>query len=187
MVIGVVLSLGMYCHQQAFAENEENENYGALLKVLQLSKVSFCDGIRQAAKGIGTPISAKFELDDKGKLSLSIYIAEKGLVVDPQNNVFKELSGSPELVTWNPESELIKDKGDLAYAKEQLAVLSKAKVSLLDMVTQTEKDYQGTVFAAFPEVKDNKSVCEVKIVKDGQVSEHYYDVITGNEVKVGGN
>ena len=185
MVIGVVLSLGMHNNQQAFAENEKNENYDALLKVLQQSKVSLCEGLRQAVKGAEAPISAKFELDDKGKLSLSIYTAEKGLAVDSQNNVFKELSGSPESVKWNPESEVIKDEGDLVHAKEQLTVLSKAKISLLDLVTKAEKDYHGTVFAAFPEVKDNKYVCEVKIAQDGQVSEHYYDVVTGNEVKMG--
>ncbi len=186
VVIGMVLSLGMYFNQQAFAESEENENYGALLKVIQQSKVSLCEGLRQAAKGAEIPISAKFEVDDKGNLSLSIYAAEKGLAVAPQNNLFKELSGSPESATWNPGSEVIKDEGDLAHAKEQLTILSKAKGSLLDIATQAEKDYNGTIFSIIPEVKGNKSVCEVKIANNGQVNERYYNVVTGKEAKMSG-
>ncbi len=183
--IGIALSFGISNLKQSFAEDEEHEkDTGALLSVISQSKVSLADGIRQATKGTEVPISAKFELNEKGKLALSVYTAEKGLSVDLQNNNFKEISGSPESATWNPESEVIKDEGDLKAAKEQLTILSKVKVSLLDVVEKAAKEHQGTVIAAMPENEDNKSVCEVKIAKDGKVSEYHYNVVTGNEVKM---
>ena len=182
LFVWVSLSLGIFCQQSAFAE-DESENYDAILKVLPQSKISLADGIRQAAQGTATPISAKFELDDQGKLSLSIYTVEVGLVANRGESVFKELSGSPESTTWNPSTEVIKDDGDLSHAKKQLSVLSKTKVTLLSITTRAMKDYQGTIWAVYPQTKANKSFFEVKIAKDGKVSRHYYDVITGNEIK----
>ncbi len=185
LVLGIVLSFGISNTKLVLAEDEEHEkDTGALLSVISQSKVSLADGIRAATKGTEVPISAKFELDDKGKISLSVYTAEKGLSADAQNNVFKEISGSPESPTWNPESEVIKDEGDLKAAKEQLTVLSKGKVSLLDVVEKATKEHQGTVMAAMPENEDNKSVCEVRIAQNGKVSEYHYDVGSGNEVKM---
>ena len=50
-----------------------------------------------------------YEAVDKGKLSLSVYTAEKGLGVEPDHNVLKELAGSPEPGAWKPETEVFKD------------------------------------------------------------------------------
>ncbi len=183
--ISIALSFGISNLKQSFAEDEEHEkDASALLNAIPQSKVSLADGIRQSTKGTVVPISAKFELDEKGKIALSVYTAEKGLTVDPQNNAFNEISGSPESPTWNPEPEVIKDEGDLKAAKEQLTVLSKGKVSLLDVVEKASKEHPGTVVAAMPESEDNKSVCEVRIDQNGKVSEYHYDVVTGNEVKM---
>ena len=187
LVVGMIaLSMGSLGLKVALAEDaDEYKAPDALLKVLPSSKHSLADGIKQATQGVEAPISAKFELDEKGKLSLSVYIAQKGLNVDSQNNVFKEVSGSPESSAWSPESEVIKDQGDLKSAQEQLTVLSKGKVSLLDIVEKATKEHQGIAFAAMPENEDNKSVCKVIIAKDGKVSEYHYDVASGNEVKEG--
>src|SRR5207249_387699 len=92
-VIVGFLALAILAPQPAMAQEKENE-YGALLKVLSNSKHSLADGIRQATKSTEVPISAKFELDDNGKLSLSVYTAENGLTTDAEHNVLKELSGS---------------------------------------------------------------------------------------------
>ncbi len=184
-LIGMFLSLGILNCQRVLAEDEEQErDSGALLRALSQSQVSLSDGIKKSTKGAEVPISAKYELDEKDKLSLSVYTAEKGLNVDPQSNTFKEISGSPVSATWNPEAEVIKDEDDVKAAKEQLTVLSKAKVSLLDIVEKAAKENQGTVFAATPEMEDNKSVIEVKVAKDDNVSEHHYDIASGNEIKM---
>src|SRR5881296_1175876 len=92
-VIVGFLALGVLAPQPAVSQEKENE-YGPLLKVLSNSKHSLADGIRQATKSTEVPISAKFELDDNGKLSLSVYTAEKGLTTDAEHNILKELSGN---------------------------------------------------------------------------------------------
>src|SRR5438445_11994454 len=46
------------------------------------SKVSMADGLKLAAASYGPTIEAKFELDDAGKLSLSIYPVGKGIATD---------------------------------------------------------------------------------------------------------
>jgi hypothetical protein len=48
-------------------------------KEITKAKASLSGGLRQLAKS-ETPLSAKFELDDKGRLSLSVYTAEKGAI-----------------------------------------------------------------------------------------------------------
>jgi hypothetical protein len=88
----VLLSLGLLTPPLSTAQEEEpSEEYGSLLKVLSQSKHSLADGIRQATTSTEVPISAKFELDDNGKLSLSVYTAERGLATDAENNILKEL------------------------------------------------------------------------------------------------
>src|SRR5207237_3542128 len=90
------------------ANAEDSKDTQALLDALGKSKHTLSDGMRQAAKGSAVPISAKFELED-GKLSLSVYTAEKGLSVPAEKNVLQELSGSPEGDKWTPNVEAFKD------------------------------------------------------------------------------
>ena len=56
----------------------DDADQAALLQALGNAKVSLADGLKQSTKGTAVPISAKFELDDKKQLSLSVYTAEKG-------------------------------------------------------------------------------------------------------------
>ena len=184
-VIGMVLSLGVFNCQPALAEDEEHENdAGALFTALPQSKLSLSDGVRQATKGTEVPISAKFELDDNGKLSLSVYTAEKGLAIDAQKNVLEELAGSPESQTWNPQTEVFTDEEHLGRAGNQLAIMAKSKFSLLDIIQKVEKENVGTVFAATPEKEGGIPVIEIKIVKAGKVTEQHFDIASGNELKM---
>lgn len=177
-----VLTIGVLNYKQVWAEGSQENQSGTLLSAISQSKVSIIDGIKQATKGTEVPISAKYELDEKGKLSLSIYTAQKGLSVAPEDNSFNEISGSPELAAWQPSTEVIKDSGDLKDAKDQLAVLSKTKVSLADIAQKAGQD--GTVMSVIPQANHND--IEAKVAKDGKVIERHYDVASGNEVKMEG-
>ena len=95
--------------QSSLAKAYDDEETTALLQVLNNSKVSMAEGVQQLTKGGEAAISAKYELDDNKKLSLSVYTAEKGLGADPEHNVLKEFSGSPEKAPWAPEAEVFKD------------------------------------------------------------------------------
>src|SRR5438034_10567611 len=105
------------------ASADDSKDTKALLEALGKSKHTLIDGVRQAAKGSAVPISAKFEMED-GKLSLSVYTAEKGLSVAPEKNVLQELSGSPEEEKWTPKAEVFKDVPHVARSSEQLTLMA---------------------------------------------------------------
>src|SRR5438132_10294493 len=115
------------------ASAEDPKETQALLAALPQSKLTLLDGVRQATKDGAVPISAKFELED-GKLSLSVYTAEKGLSVIPEKNVLDELSGSPEQEKWQPKVEVFKDVPHVARSSEQLTLMALGRKSLVDTI-----------------------------------------------------
>ena len=141
----------------------------ALLAALPKSKLTLLDGVRQATKGAAVPISAKFELED-GKLSLSVYTAEKGLSVMPEKNVLQELSGSPEGDKWAPSVEVFKDVLHVARSSEQLTLMALGKASLADIIARVEKSQSGgTVFSVTPVIRNHKPVAEVLVADKGKI------------------
>jgi hypothetical protein len=80
-----------------------------------------CRGGLKAGEREGTPISAKFEIDD-GKLQLSVYTMKGDdfveVVADPKTGAVTEV-------------EKIKDADDLTEATAQKAAMAKAKLPLL--------------------------------------------------------
>ena len=163
----------------AFAEEQDA---GALRQALPKAKVTLADGIKQAAQAPAAPISAKFEMDDKGQLSLSVYIAAKGLRTDAEHNTLQELSGSPESDSWKPETETFKDPEHVARASEQATLMSLTRVSLLDVAAKAAKR-GGTVFSVTPDVRGRKPVFVVLVANKGKIQELTYDLMTGTEAK----
>src|SRR5881396_2527562 len=147
---------------------EDSKDTQALLEALGKSKLTVLDGVRQAAKGGAVPISAKFELED-GKLSLSVYTAEKGLSVPAEKNVLQELSGSPEGDKWTPNVEVFKDVPHVARSSEQLTLMALGKASLTNIIARVEKTQSGTVFSVTPVIRNHKAVAEVLVADDGKV------------------
>lgn len=166
--------------QVSSAKEYADEETAALLQVLGNSKLSLADGVRQASKGGEAAISAKFEMDDNKKLSLSVYTAEKGLGEDPEHNVLKEFSGSPEQTPWSPEAEVFKDLEHVSRASEHLTLMALAKHSLADLITTAQKQHKGTVFSAIPEVQNHRAVLLVLVANQGKVNEYRYDLVTGH-------
>ena len=181
LLAGLVV-LGISASLPSSAKDYTDEETTALLKVLPNAKVSLADGVRQAAKGGEAPMSAKFELDDSKKLSLSVYTAEKGLGVDAEHNVLKEMSGSPEQATWTPESEVFKDLPHVARAAEHLALIALAKYALADFIGMAEKQNKGLVFSAIPEIQNHRPVLVLLTADKGKVNELRYDLQTGRPV-----
>ena len=150
------------------ANADESKDTQALVAALGKSKLTLSEGMRQATKSPGVPISAKFELED-GKLSLSVYTAEKGLAVEPEKNVLQELSGSPEQDKWEPKVEVFKDVPHVARSSEQLTLMALGKSSLADIIARVEKTQQGTVFSVTPTIRNHKPVAEVLVAEKGKV------------------
>ena len=151
-----------------FVNAEDSKDTKALLEALGKSKHTLIDGLRQAAKSGAVPISAKFELED-GKLSLSVYTAEKGLSVAPEQNVLQELSGSPEAEKWAPSVEVFKDVPHVARSSEQLTLMALGKTSLADIIARVQKTQSGAVFSVTPVIRNHKPAAEVLVSDQGKV------------------
>jgi hypothetical protein len=158
----------------AFASLRGGDDDSALVKALAKSKHSLAEGIKQVSKGAETAISAKFEFDDAGKLSLSVYTAEKGLSVDAEHNVLKEFGGSPEQSAWAPEVEVFKDVTHVARASQQLTLMCVTEQSLLDVVAKAEKENKGQTLSITPMLDGRKPVFAVKVVSGDKVIEAKY-------------
>ena len=163
----------------AHAKDYDNQEMVGLMNALPNAKVSLAQGVRQAENKGEVATSAKFELNDEKKLSLSVYTAENGLTVDPEHNVLKELSGAPDQTVWSPQSEEFKDLPHVARASEHLTLMSVAKHGLADFIAMAEKQAKGTVFSAIPEIRDHRPILVVLIANTGKMNELQYDLQTG--------
>lgn len=178
----VTTALAIAMPQSSLAKQYDDEETIALLRVLNNSKVGMAQGIGQLTKGGEAAISAKYELDDNKKLSLSVYTAEKGLGADPEHNVLKEFSGSPETAPWAPEAEIFKDIPHVSRASGQLSLMALAKRPLADFITMAQKQHKGKVFSAIPGVQNRRPVLVVLIADHDKVNEVRYDLETGHAV-----
>ena len=160
-----------------------HDDDAALLKALPASKLSLVGGIEQVSKNGEAAISAKFEMDDGGKLSLSVYTAQKGLAVDAENNVLKEYGGSPETTPWAPGAEVFKDIPHVARASSQLALMSLSRHSLAQLVTMVQKSSKGTVLSATPGLVRGRAVLAVSVVHAGHVTTSHVDLVSSRPVK----
>lgn len=178
-LVSIVFAVAMPQYSLAKADDEET---AALLQVLNNSKVSMAEGVQQLTKGGEAAISAKYELDDNKKLSLSVYTAEKGLAADPEHNVLKEFAGSPEKTPWTSEAETFKDIPHVARASVQLSLMALAKHTLADFITLAQKQHKGMVYSAIPEVQNHRPVLVVLIADKDKVNELRYDLETGRTI-----
>ena len=176
----VATALVIVMPQSSLAKSYDDDETTALLQVLNNSKVAMAEGVQQLTKGGEAAISAKYELDDNKKLSLSVYTAEKGLGADPEHNVLKEFSGSPEKAPWVPEAEVFKDIPHVSRASGQLTAMALAKHSLTDFISMAQKRHQGMVFSAIPEIQNHRPVLVILVADKGKVSEVRYDLETGH-------
>lgn len=172
-------AMAMTAPQELLAKQYDDEEISALLRVLNNSKVGMAAGVQQLTKGGEAAISAKYELDDDKKLSLSVYTAEKGLAEDPEHNVLKEFSGSPEQSPWTPHAEVFQDIPHVARASEHLTLVALAKRPLAEFIATAQKQNKGKVFSAIPEVQNHRPVLLVLIADQNKVKEVRYDLETG--------
>ena len=137
------------------ASAEEKSDLAANMKD---AKVSLERGIA-ASKTKGTPISAKYEVED-GKLQLSVYTAKgdsfSEVIVDHKTGKVAK-------------AEPITSGDDLTAAKSQNEAMSKAKTSLQDAVSKAVKANKGyKAVSAVPSVKDGHTVAEITLMKGAE-------------------
>ena len=128
----------------------------AALAAAMKNAAATLQGGLKASEAQGTPISAKFEIED-GKLQLSIYTM-KGtdfmeVVADPNTGVIAK-------------AEKITDTGDLKEAAEQKAAMARAKVPLLSAAETAVNANAGfRAVSIVPELKNGRATAEVTLLQ----------------------
>ena len=142
----------------AWAQKDEAKEHAELAKALSAAKISLQTGLSASASA-GTPISAKYEVED-GKLQLSVY-TKKG-------------PGFSEVIVDHTTGKVAKTKAitsgdDLTAATAQSEAMAKAKRSLRTVADQAAKENKGyRVVGVMPALKDGHPVAEVTLVKGSE-------------------
>ena len=127
----------------------------ALAAAMKNATATLEGGLRNS-EAQGTPISAKFEIED-GKLQLSIYTMK--------GNDFMEVVADPKTGAI-AKAEKITDAGDLKEAAEQQAAMAKAKVPLLTATETAVKANAGSrAVSIVPELKNGQATAEVTLLQ----------------------
>ena len=127
----------------------------ALAAAMKNATATLEGGLRNS-EAQGTPISAKFEIED-GKLQLSIYTMK--------GNDFTEVVADPKTGAI-AKAEKITDAGDLKEAAEQKAAMAKAKVPLLTASETAVKANAGSrAVSIVPELKNGQATAEVTLLQ----------------------
>lgn len=138
----------------AFAEQDN----AALARALGQAKLPLERGLAASSRE-GTPISAKYELEDDG-LQLSVYTmkgdAFAEVIVDYKTGKIGKVVP-------------IKDGEDLAAARGQKETMARAKRSLRAAAAEAVKTNAGfRAVSAMPELKDGHPVVKVVLVNGGE-------------------
>jgi hypothetical protein len=163
------------------SRGESKDDDLVLCKEITKTKASLADGIRQSSRS-ETPISAKFELDEKGKLSLSVYTAVKGTSVGAEGNVLKEWAGTPDGGQWKPVAETFKDVEHVARASQQLTLMALTGKTLVEIAAKADKEQLGSTYSITPVLKEKKPYFEVRFLNKGKMTEVKYDLLTASKM-----
>ena len=133
----------------------EGGDEAALAAAMKNASATLQGGLK-ASEAPGTPISAKFEIED-GKLQLSIYTMK--------GNDFMEVVADPKTGAI-AKAEKITDAGDLKEAAGQKAAMAKAKVPLLTATETAVKANAGAeAVSIVPELKNGQAMAEVTLLQ----------------------
>jgi hypothetical protein len=136
----------------AWAEGGDDAALAAAMKNATATLQSGLD----ASEAQGTPISAKFEIED-GKLQLSVYTMK--------GNDFMEVVADPNTGAI-AKAEKITDAVDLKEATEQKGAMAKAKVPLLTATETAVKANAGSrAVSIVPELKNGQATAEVTLLE----------------------
>ena len=153
-VIVLVATIGLWNAVGTTARAEEG-NPAALAAAMKNATATLHGGLR-ASEAQGTPISAKFEVED-GKLQLSVYTMQGDsfteVVADANTGAIKE-------------AETIKEADDLKEATEQKAAMAKAKVPLLTAAETAVSANAGfRAVSIYPQMQNGNPTAEVTLLQ----------------------
>ena len=133
----------------------EEANPAALAAAMKNASATLQGGLK-ASEAQGTPISAKFEIED-GKLQLSVYTMK--------GNDFMEVVADPATGAI-AKAEKITDADDLKEATQQKAAMAKAKVPLLTAAeTAVSANAGSRAVSIVPELKNGQATAKVTLLQ----------------------
>jgi hypothetical protein len=150
LIVAISLSGGLFA--PAWAEGGDSAALAAAMK----GAAATLQGGLKASEPQGTPISAKFEIED-GKLQLSVYTMK--------GDGFMEVVADPKTGAV-AKAEKITDVEDLKAAATQKAAMAKAPVSLFTATETAVKGNPGFLAVSiFPELKGGHATAEVTLLQ----------------------
>ena len=120
----------------------------------------------------GPVIEAKFELDDSGALSLSVYPVTKGIRTNAEFNEFEEAAGPATASPWKPEIEVFKDSEHLTRSSFDLTVMQQSRIGLAKAVQRALARQPGIAYWAVPTIKGRKPAVGIYILSRDGKSHH---------------
>jgi len=152
-LVVLIAAIGLWTIGAAPVQAESDR--AALAAALKNASATLQGGIK-ASEAQGTPISAKFELED-GKLQLSVYTMRGDsfteVVADPNTGAIKE-------------AETIKKADDLKEATAQKAAMAKAKVPLLTAAETAVNANAGfQAVSIYPQLQNGNPMAEVTLLQ----------------------
>lgn len=177
-VVSGSLTLAVLLVQTVAAAPGAAEDDAKIVEALPRVRHTLLDGLSSVTTGDAAPISAKFEDEGQG-LSLSVYVARRGLRADADRNLLQEVAGDPTAAEWAPATATFGDVEHVARASEQLTLMRLAKVSLADVVRAVERDTQGTVYGIVPVLVDGTPVFSVRVAIEDHADAVTVDLATG--------
>jgi hypothetical protein len=142
--------------------------------LLGTAKISLLQGINKVQAKFGPVIEAKFELDDSGALSLSVYPVTKGLRTNAEFNVFEEAAGPATASPWKPSIEVFKDREHLTRSSFDLTVMQLSSINLATAVQRALAQQKGIAYWAIPTLQGKKTVIGVYIRSSDGKSHHLF-------------
>jgi hypothetical protein len=165
------------------ATDERVPELGDNLGILATSKMTLADAIQQGQRS-GPVIEAKFELDDKSALSVSVYPTGQPLDVDAERNVFQELSGDPA-APFSGSLAVFDDQVHLLRSARDLTLVQLSRVTLPQAVDLGSRD--GFVYWTVPTIRQGRVGYGVYAFDSARTVSHYIFVDGGGSRTSSGN
>lgn len=139
-----------------------NHDPKVIIPLLSASKLSLVEGIELAQKSHGPATSAKFEVNDEGKLVLSVYTIPEGFGVEPEAATLSEVLMDPTADKPALKLEVFPDKEHIARAASHMTLFRLSKLSLADVLRSASRETKATpIDVRNPTVRNQRPVAEV--------------------------
>lgn len=159
----------------------------AIAALMPSSKLSLVEGIKLAETSHGPATSAKFEVNDEGKLVLSIYTIPEGFDIEPEKATLSEIAMDPTAAEPGLRLEKFEDKEHIARSAAHMTLFRLSRFKLTDVL---EKAAQATKASPIdvrnPTIVDKHPVADIILLdQQGKAQTVRVDLLSGETTRIG--